>query len=131
MSKKVKQQPAIRLSHFYAKKFVLSNESGNRTPKNLDISVNQGVVHNKSDKRKLSIVFEVALENRDEGFELNCLLEFEFETDKDISNAFLESPFITQSAPAIAFPYVRSMISSLTINAGLSPIIIPTYNFSK
>lgn len=131
MNKTVEKQMAISLENFYAKRFIISSNQGNITPKDLKFSVKQGLVSNKEDKKRFIILFDVSLENREEEFELECFIEFIFITSKNITKKFLESGFITQSAPAIAFPYVRSMITSLTINAGFTPIIIPTYNFTK
>lgn len=34
------------------------------------------------------------------------------------------------NAPAIIFPYVREILSSNSIKAGLKPIMLPTYNFA-
>jgi len=131
MSKTVEQQTAIRLDNFYAKRFLISSNLGNISPKDLKFSVKHGLISNKDDKKSFNIIFEVHLENMEEKFELECFIEFTFKTNKNITKKFLESGFVTQSAPAIAFPYVRSMITSLTINAGFTPIIIPTYNFTK
>lgn len=33
------------------------------------------------------------------------------------------------SSPSIIYPYVRAFISSLTVQTGLSPVIVPTINF--
>ena len=38
--------------------------------------------------------------------------------------------FFTINAPAIIFPYIRSFISSLSVQSGHKPIIIPTLNLS-
>ena len=113
MSKKVKEQPAIRLKHFYVKHFSISNNTGKTSISKLDISVNQGLVQNENPESTVIIVFDVSLENKKEEFRLDCLAEFVFETNIKISKEFLDSPFIAQSAPAIAFPYVRSMICLL------------------
>jgi len=131
MSKTVEKQTAISLESFYAKRFLISSNLGSISPKDLKFSVKQGLVSNKEDKKRFNIIFEVAFENTEEEFELDCFIEFTFRTNKNITKKFLESGFVTQGAPAIAFPYVRSMITSLTINAGFTPIIIPTYNFTK
>lgn len=52
-----------------------------------------------------------------------------FETDDDIDDDFRNSHFPQVNAPAIAYPFLRSFISTLTINAGIEPVIIPTINF--
>lgn len=38
--------------------------------------------------------------------------------------------FFTLNAPAIIFPYVRAFISSLSVQSGHKPVLIPTLNLS-
>lgn len=47
----------------------------------------------------------------------------------EVNETFLESDFAKISAPAIGFPYLRSFISTLTIQAGIAPVILPSINF--
>ena len=54
-----------------------------------------------------------------------------FGTSEPIDEDFKESDFVKINSPAIAFPYLRSFISTLTLNAGLPPLILPAYNFTK
>ncbi|WP_018478139.1 protein-export chaperone SecB [Pontibacter roseus] len=54
-----------------------------------------------------------------------------FESDKEVNDDFLGSGFAKVNAPAIAFPYLRSFISTLTLNAGYTPVILPSVNFTK
>jgi len=54
-----------------------------------------------------------------------------FETENTISEEFKTSGFVQTNAPAIAFPYLRSFISTMSINAGFSPIILPAVNLTK
>ena len=52
-----------------------------------------------------------------------------FECTSPIDSVFLGSEFAKISAPAIGFPYVRAFISTISVQAGLPPIIIPSINF--
>lgn len=52
-----------------------------------------------------------------------------FETSSEITEEFRNCQFITVNAPAITYPYLRSYITTITVNAGLSPMILPTINF--
>lgn len=38
--------------------------------------------------------------------------------------------FLTISAPAIVYPYVRTFISNLTLQSGIGPVLLPPMNFS-
>jgi len=63
-------QSAIRLDNFYAKRFLISSNLGNVSPKDLKFSVKQGLISNKEDKKSFNIIFEVHFENTEEEFEL-------------------------------------------------------------
>ncbi len=52
-----------------------------------------------------------------------------FETSEAISDEFKSSSFPVVNAPAIAFPFLRSFISTLMLNAGHNPVILPAINF--
>lgn len=54
-----------------------------------------------------------------------------FETQETIDEKFLNSSFVRHSVPAIAFPFLRSFLQTLCVNAGIPPIILPTVNFLK
>ena len=41
-----------------------------------------------------------------------------------------DSQYFVVNAPAIAFPYLRAYISTLTTQSGIPPIILPTLNLS-
>lgn len=52
-----------------------------------------------------------------------------FITDSEINEDFRNSHFPTKNAAAIAFPFLRSFIATVTLNAGFEPIILPSINF--
>ena len=54
-----------------------------------------------------------------------------FEADGPITEDFLQSQWALVNAPAIAFPFLRSFVSTLTLNAGYRPVLLPTINFLK
>ena len=66
-----------------------------------------------------------------EEFGISLEMAFLFELNENIDEKFKQSDFLTVNAPAIAFPYVRSYISNLTLQSGFSPIILPSVNFVK
>lgn len=53
-----------------------------------------------------------------------------FETGDVISEGFKKTHFPYVNAPAIAYPYVRTFVSNLTLNAGYSPVMLPSVNFA-
>ncbi|WP_165743067.1 protein-export chaperone SecB [Pseudoalteromonas sp. Z9A6] len=60
------------------------------------------------------------------------LLEYEstFKLDDKFDDEFVNSHFPHVNAPAIAFPYMRAFVSTLLLNAGYEPIMLPSVNFS-
>lgn len=73
------------------------------------------------------IGFKVIVDNTE--FKINLEMAFVFELDEPINEKFKKSDFVKINAPAIAFPYVRSYISNLTLQSGFSPVILPSVNF--
>lgn len=57
-------------------------------------------------------------------------LEGLFKFDDGLEDIEVDS-FISVNAVAILFPYLRSVISNLTINCGVQPVILPTLNISE
>jgi preprotein translocase subunit SecB len=54
-----------------------------------------------------------------------------FSTSEIITEEFKKSDWVTINAPAIAFPFLRSYVSTITLNSGVSPIILPAFNFTR
>lgn len=81
--------------------------------------------------RIYQIVFNVSVKNEDTNFNLEVVSVAYFESNIDIDESFLNSNFTKVNSPAIAFPFVRSFINTLTTNAGFSPVILPAYNFTR
>ena len=54
-----------------------------------------------------------------------------FECSEPPTKEELESPFALVNAPAIAFPYLRSYVSLVTLNSGFRPAMLNTVNFMK
>ena len=80
-------------------------------------------------KRDFAIVFDFTLQNNSEKFKLELKAIAHFSTQSDIDEDFKNSAFVNINAPAIAFPYVRTFISNLTLNSGYDPIVLPAFNF--
>ena len=96
---------------FNVKKNIAYNEQNNSAVVTLDVNVFDDCVENNypfSFYVRVSGFFEVTnLESKD------------------------EKMLIEANAIAILFPYVRSLISSFTVNANVSPLILPPINVLK
>ena len=96
---------------------------------NTSLEIKTNFLFNDEIDKEYIILFTVNFEN--ELFTLNIIFGAVFGTSETIDEDFKESDFVKINSPAIAFPFLRSFISNLTLNAGLSPFILPAYNFAK
>ena len=78
--------------------------------------------------KKFIVKFDVVLTS-DNGVSISLEYVGLFETEVDITEEFQKGKFVTVNAPAIIFPYLRSFVTTFTVNAGLAPVILPTINF--
>ena len=85
----------------------------------------------EEDKKKFAIAFQIGLNNEDNSFKLEVKAIAHFIANIELDQNFEQSAFVKINAPAIAFPYVRTFISNLTLNTGYNPIVLPSFNFVK
>ncbi|MDE6291770.1 MAG: protein-export chaperone SecB [Muribaculaceae bacterium] len=92
----------------------------------LNLELNATVPSNGEDLQpQLEIV--VDMQDKVGDFSLKMRIVGSFEADENVESQQLNA-FIALNAPAILFPYIRAFISSITAQAGIQPIIIPTVN---
>ena len=96
---------------------------------NTSLEIKTNFLFNDEIDKEYIILFTGNFEN--ELFTLNIIFGAVFGTSETIDEDFKESDFVKINSPAIAFPFLRSFISNLTLNAGLSPFILPAYNFAE
>ncbi len=82
----------------------------------------------EDEAKKFVVKFDVVLTS-DNGVSISLEYVGLFETEVEITDEFQQGKFVTVNAPAIIFPYLRSFITTFTVNAGLAPVILPTINF--
>lgn len=126
-------QNSIRLLNFIVTsvKLEASSEMSPKYLGNLDIQLGFDLGFNKLDEKKYSVKFNILLSNEGKSFSLALEAIALFESREYITEEFKNSDFIKLNSPAIAFPFVRSFINTLTTNAGLTPIVLPPFNFAK
>jgi preprotein translocase subunit SecB len=54
-----------------------------------------------------------------------------FEANTTMDDAFKQSALVQVNAPAIAFPYLRSFITTVTVNAGYHSVVLPSINLTS
>lgn len=85
-----------------------------------------GVVFPSGGRFELEIDFEAVDKNGFVEIKVISKAFFQYSDIPDIAN----TKFFTENAPAIAFPYIRAYISTLTVLSGITPITLPTLNLS-
>ena len=91
----------------------------------LDLQVGQFYPEDKDNI--FGVGFRVAF--KQDGYALKVEMRFFFETDDIITDEFKNSSFPVINAPAIAFPYLRSFLSIITMQSGYPPVMLPSINF--
>ncbi|WP_291529041.1 protein-export chaperone SecB [Bacteroides sp. UBA939] len=105
---------------------VKENGEGYEEEKN-SFDLSMGHFFPKDQPKEFGIGLRVNI--NDNEFDLIVEMVFSFKLDREVDDEFKESDFIKINAPAIAFPYLRSFISNLTLQSGFPPIILPSVNF--
>jgi len=81
-------------------------------------------------ENNFAIDFIIELSDVNKDFVLKMQAYAFFDTNFICDEQFLQSDFVKYNAPAIAFPFIRTYISNVTLNSGYNPIILPAFNFS-
>lgn len=105
------------------------NEKPSRLSKENAFKLSIGYSFPDDNNKEFGIGFIINV--KDAEFKISMEMAFLFQVDQLVDDRFKQSDFIRINAPAIAFPYVRSYISNLTLQSGFNPIILPSVNFVK
>lgn len=76
----------------------------------------------------LQFDFSAHDEKKREVVSVTCVAEFKFVNLKSYSDI---PEYFYANSIAIVFPYVRAFISTLTLQANVSPLVLPTMNLSS
>ncbi|WP_323169881.1 protein-export chaperone SecB [Pseudomonas bubulae] len=82
----------------------------------------------KFEEESFFVIFSINIVTK-EGVAIEAVYQSKFVTDELIDLDFINKDFAYVNAPAIAYPYLRTFISNFTLNAGYSPIMLPSINF--
>lgn len=126
----MEKQSKITLAGTFVKSLTYERK-GSATKSHIDVDIEIGIATNFDDEinTEYAVAFECALSN--ELWDLKTVFVAVFKTSDPIDAEFMESDFVKVNSPAIAFPYLRSFITTLTTNSGVPPFILPAYNFTK
>lgn len=101
-----------------------------KLPNDINLNIDKKVKKSSSSDNDFELNLILELSSNDDNTNIKCVFIGYFSSDGEITKSFLETSFASVNAPAILFPFIRSYVSTVTINAGLNPIILPTINFS-
>lgn len=85
-------------------------------------------------ERIFTLEFKFYAFNKEESYNKNfvyCAMQADFKFSEDVVSFDSIPKYFFPNSIAIVFPYLRSFISSLTVQANLKPIILPTMNLSS
>jgi hypothetical protein len=84
-----------------------------------------------SEQTYFIIEFAANVYNNAKTLTLSVKFHVWFQAENPVTPEYLDSPGIKINAPAIAFPFLRSFITTISSNAGYPPIILPSVNFVR
>lgn len=114
--------------------FNISNKFGFDGPVDIDAKTNVEVIKNPDSQTEAIVVLNISLfEDRtteNAPFKLNLKIGAAFEWDDElVSNDEILNGMLSQNAPAILLGYARPIISGITVDANLPPLVLPLINF--
>lgn len=86
-----------------------------------------GIYEQKEGRYNLSLIFKAKCNNNIEAVNIQVKAIYQFKESLDINE--IPSYFYSNSI-AIIFPYVRAFVSTITLQANVNPIMLPTLNIS-
>lgn len=117
----------IQLERTFAEEIQLTPYSSDKEDGDLNLSVVPQL--NKENDKSFIIQFNLKLFMPKESYKLQIVFNAIFKTDKVVTDDELNGDFFQINAPAIAYPFLRSMVSYLSVTTGHSNIMLPTVNF--
>lgn len=124
----MKRQPKIFLKETFVQSLSFKRKHSNEPYLETEVSISPFVNFDEQGK-EYKVMFKGNFENS--LFDLNLQFVTVFGTEEAIDEEFKSSELVRVNSLAIAFPFMRSFISTFTINSGIPSFILPAYNFSK
>ena len=119
------EKAAFKLDGYLFTKAALDFDIPNKAELNIGLSP-KGVFHSKDSTYELS--FDVKVECKETSKEViavSCVAKFSFNGNIEIS----EIPeYFYPNSLAIVFPYIRAFVSTISLQANVRPVVLPTIN---
>ena len=97
----------------------------------LNFNLSTSFIKGENTKNQFFIVYSATLINRDESLNLSVSYNAVFATQEAVTQETLSSEIVKINATVVGFPYLRAFITQFSVLSGISPIILPTINFTK
>ncbi len=129
----IKIQPTIKLLKVKFPEFKVNSSDFLNDKQTEEVQMNLGyaIAFPPVNDNTFIIEFTVKLNSKTNDFDAIFKMVALFKSNGDVDEEFKKSDFVQLNAPAIAFPYLRSFITTVTTNAGFMPVILPSINISK
>lgn len=125
------EQAAFSLKNYQFTKAAL-NLQGLHPQKKLSIDfMPKGCLSTSERKYKLEFLFSASIDGEDGSIsvvEVTCIAEFLFNKDVTLDTIPV---FFYPNSIAIIFPYIRAFVSTLTLQANIPPMVLPTLNLTS
>jgi len=119
------KQPGISFDTIFLKEMKFQ-----RNPKKIGSDINIDFASNISmsdDQKQLSYELVCKVSDNEKKFALECSMMGIFSSIEGEENMNLKQ-FAEINAPALMFPYIRELVTTTTVRAGLRPISFPPIN---
>lgn len=120
-----KMQSNLKMSNLYFSKSEFLR-GANITSGELSIELDKEVVPIK--EHTYNVILTLNIKNEANDIHLNVIAEAVFEYEA--SDYSLENDIINKNTVAIMYPYIRSQVTLMTSQPNMTPIVLPTANFS-
>lgn len=119
------KQPGINFNTIFLKEIQFKREPAiNSNQINIDFESNVSL---SEDKKQLIYELGCNVSDKNNVFKLHCSMIGVFSSMEGSENMELEK-FAENNAPAIMMPYIRELVTTTTVRAGLNPITFPPIN---
>ena len=106
---------------------IILESSFERSPNPLDnlelrLKVNHEIKNNTEDDEEYIVILETYVSDDNNNLSVHVKSRAKFRTNQE------NIDLVEKNAIAIMFPYIRSYVSTLTTQPGISPIVLPVMN---
>ena len=119
------KQPGISFNTIFLKELQFHRELAlNSNQLNIDFNA---TVNFTDDKKQLFYELACNVSDKNHVLSFHCVMVGVFSVIEGAQNMELEK-FAEYNAPALIMPYIRELVTTTTVRAGLNPVIFPPIN---